>query len=92
MILRSGNTVATRVRNYAHALVFSNSPLDSDEMFEVCIQEVAPQWSGTLHVGVTTLQISDNYPAGNLPPTISGLAADTWYITGVLLHLFGFLE
>ncbi|PSN33663.1 hypothetical protein C0J52_20980 [Blattella germanica] len=82
VILRSGNTVATRVRNYAHALVFSNCPLEPDETFEVCIQEVAAQWAGTLHVGVTSLQISDSYPAGNLPPTISGLSADTWYITG----------
>jgi neuralized-like protein 4 len=83
VILRSGNTVATRVRNYAHALVFSNSAVEPDETFEVCIQEVAPQWAGTLHVGVTSLQISDSYPAGSLPPTISGLTADTWYITGV---------
>lgn len=83
VILRSGNAVATRVRNYAHALVFSNSAVEPDEMFEVCIQEVAPQWAGTLRVGVTSLQISDSYPAGSLPPTISGLTADTWYITGV---------
>lgn len=82
MILRSGNTVATRVRNYAHALVFSNSPVEPDETFEVCIQEVAPQWAGTLHIGVTSLQISDVYPAGSLPSTISGLTADTWYVTG----------
>jgi neuralized-like protein 4 len=83
VILRSGNTVATRVRNYAHALVFSSCALERDETFEVCIQEVAPQWAGTLHVGVTSLQISDSYPAGSLPPTISGLTADTWYITGM---------
>jgi neuralized-like protein 4 len=83
VILRSGNAVATRVRNYAHALVFSNSVVEPDEMFEVCIQEVAPQWAGTLRVGVTSLQVSDSYPAGSLPPTISGLTADTWYITGV---------
>jgi neuralized-like protein 4 len=80
--LRSGNTFATRVRNYDHALVFSNSAVEPDETFEVCIQEVAPQWSGTLHIGVTSLQVSDAYPVGSLPPTISGLAADTWYIAG----------
>ncbi|XP_067005004.1 neuralized-like protein 4 [Anabrus simplex] len=82
VILRSCNTVATRVRNYSHALVFSNTVLEPDEVFEVSLQEMAPQWSGTLHIGVTTLQVSDAYPSGNLPGTIAGLAADTWYITG----------
>lgn len=82
IILRSCCTVATRVRNYSHSLVFSNAPLDPDEVFEVCIQEMAPQWSGTLHIGVTTLQVSDNYPSGSLPGTITGLTADTWYLTG----------
>ncbi|KAK7792172.1 hypothetical protein R5R35_005131 [Gryllus longicercus] len=81
-ILLSCYTVATRVRNYSHALVFSNAPLDADEVFEVSIQEMAPQWSGTLHIGVTTLQVSDNYPAGSLPGTIAGLTADSWYLTG----------
>ncbi|XP_063229643.1 neuralized-like protein 4 [Bacillus rossius redtenbacheri] len=80
--LRSGNTVATRVRNYSHALAFSQAPLEPDEVFEVCIQEVALQWSGTLHVGVTTLPVSDACPPGNLPPLIAGLAADTWFLTG----------
>ena len=83
VIMRSGNTVATRVRNYAHGLVFSNSAVELDETFEVCIQEMAPQWAGTLRIGVTSLQISDSYAAGNLPPTISSLMADTWYITGM---------
>nr|CAD7196670.1 unnamed protein product [Timema douglasi] len=82
VILRSGSSVATRVRNYSHSLVFSNAALESDEVFEVCIQEMSFQWSGTLHIGVTTLQVSDTYPAGNLPPSIAGLSADSWYITG----------
>nr|CAD7453424.1 unnamed protein product [Timema tahoe] len=82
VILRSGSSVATRVRNYSHSLVFSNAALESDEVFEVCIQEMSLQWSGTLHIGVTTLQVSDTYPAGNLPPSIVGLSADSWYITG----------
>lgn len=81
--MRSSNTVATRVRNYAHGLVFSNSAVELDETFEVCIQEMAPQWAGTLRIGVTSLPISDSYAAGNLPPTISNLMADTWYIMGM---------
>lgn len=83
VIMRSGNTVATRVRDYAHGLVFSNSAVDLDETFEVCIQEMTPHWAGTLRIGVTSLQISDSYAAGNLPSTIFSLMADTWYITGM---------
>lgn len=35
IVLENCNTVAYRNKNYAHGLVFSAQPLESDEYFEV---------------------------------------------------------
>ncbi|XP_049944445.1 neuralized-like protein 4 [Schistocerca serialis cubense] len=91
VVLRSGGTVATRLRGYSHALVFSSDPLEPDETFEICLRELAPHWSGTVRLGVTTLlptmsasgSGSGSGSGGPGCPPVAALpavSADTWYL------------
>ncbi|KAG8230350.1 hypothetical protein J437_LFUL000621 [Ladona fulva] len=85
ILLRDENTAATRIRSFNNGLLFSATPLEPEELFEVQIKEVASQWSGSLQIGVVSFTSSNsNEPLlpSNLPATISELNAETWYIQG----------
>ncbi|XP_071805443.1 neuralized-like protein 4 isoform X2 [Asterias amurensis] len=76
--------VASRVRTFDHAVTFSSKPLRSEELFEVKVEKVASQWSGTLHIGLTTLN-PDDISEGqmSLPVTANSLRSkDTWIVQG----------
>ncbi|XP_071449160.1 neuralized-like protein 4 [Hetaerina americana] len=86
IVLRDENTTATRVRSFNNGLVFSATPLEPEELFEIQIKEVASQWSGSLQIGVVTFvpysNSSEPVVPNNLPASIGGLSAETWYIQG----------
>lgn len=44
--------------------------------------ETCKQWAGSLHIGVTTMPVSESFQAANLPPVISGISFETWYLSG----------
>ncbi|XP_022100637.1 neuralized-like protein 4 isoform X3 [Acanthaster planci] len=75
---------ACRIRTFDNAIVFSDKALRTDELFEVKVDKVASQWSGTLLIGLTTLNpddITDGQVA--LPITAASLRSkDTWVIQG----------
>ncbi|KAF4533530.1 hypothetical protein B566_EDAN001015 [Ephemera danica] len=77
------DTMALRLKNFNHGLVLSSSYLVPDQVFEVCISEFAPQWAGSLRIGVTTLQ--GNVPSmfrEDLPASIFDIPEDTWFVVG----------
>ena len=51
---------------------------------QVKIDRICKQWSGSLHVGLTTLSVSDSTPHTILPATATQLKSKpTWLATGV---------
>ncbi|KAK3104995.1 hypothetical protein FSP39_014857 [Pinctada imbricata] len=74
---------ATRLRNFNHGLVFSSDPLKKDELFEIRVDQVHRVWSGSLHIGLTSMAISDSTPLSLIPASALELTSKlTWVITG----------
>lgn len=79
--LSNNQTMATRLRHFNHGLVFSSHSLEPDELFEVKIEKLNPCYSGSLRIGLTALPITDTYPSGMIPSSISGIdQGDTWWV------------
>lgn len=51
--LSKDNTVATRCQSFANALVFSERPLEPDEVFVFEISDQQDRWAGNLRCGIT---------------------------------------
>ncbi|XP_034146279.1 neuralized-like protein 4 [Esox lucius] len=86
---------AVRVGGYAHGIVFSAKELKTDELFEVKIDEVDDQWSGSLHVGLTTLAPPElpSCPMSGLSPSLTQLRAKvTWLLAGSEVRRNGVLQ
>ncbi|KAL0277171.1 UNVERIFIED_CONTAM: hypothetical protein PYX00_004538 [Menopon gallinae] len=82
IVLDNCNTTAFRCKSYSNGLVFSAQPLESDEHFEVSLVESSKQWSGSIKIGVSTAPICGALQTASLPPVISSLISETWYISG----------
>ena len=65
-------------KDYENGLVFSASPLLSEEPFELRIEAVAPQWAGSFSIGLTTATES----LDELPARLELMDAPCWFITG----------
>uniref|UniRef100_A0A672NLP7 Neuralized-like protein 4 n=1 Tax=Sinocyclocheilus grahami TaxID=75366 RepID=A0A672NLP7_SINGR len=86
---------ALRVDGYAHGIVFSAKELKTDEVFEVKINKVDDRWSGSLHVGLTTLQPPDlpSCPLSGLSPSLTQLRSKvTWVLAGSEVRRNGVLQ
>ncbi|XP_039602936.1 neuralized-like protein 4 isoform X2 [Polypterus senegalus] len=94
ILVQNDGCQAIRAGGFSHGIVFSMKELKSDELFEVKIDQVDDQWSGSLHIGLTTLQPSD------IPCTTTGLSASllelrskvTWLVTGSEVRRNGILQ
>ena len=74
--LCSGNLTARRKRNPGHSLVFSAHCLDTEELFEVKIDEIDPLLSGGIKIGLVTF--SSNLEYGKVPQDLKQL--DSWWV------------
>ncbi|CAH2272324.1 neuralized 4 [Pelobates cultripes] len=77
-------TRAERCAGYSDGIVFSSSELLANEVFEVRIECLDPHWSGSCHVGVTSLPPHDApFLAGGLPSHALDLCSQvTWLVSG----------
>ncbi|XP_063305913.1 neuralized-like protein 4 isoform X1 [Pelobates fuscus] len=77
-------TRAERCAGYSDGIVFSSSELLANEVFEVRIERLDPHWSGSCHVGVTSLPPHDApFLAGGLPSHALDLRSQvTWLVSG----------
>ncbi|KAJ8401740.1 hypothetical protein AAFF_G00377110 [Aldrovandia affinis] len=95
VVLLGEGCQAVRMGGYAHAIVFSAKELKTDELFEVKVDEVDPQWSGSLRVGLSTLQPPElpSCPVGGLSHSLPHLGAKvTWFLTGSEVRRNGELQ
>ncbi|XP_032236441.2 neuralized-like protein 4 isoform X1 [Nematostella vectensis] len=72
--LENSRWTATRCRDFSNALLFSAKPLHDDEIFEIKVDRLSSQWSGSLGIGVTSCLL----PMFNVPATASELRDGTW--------------
>ena len=81
--ITSNGCTASRTQNFNHGLVFSSDPLKRDEIFEIKIERLSTQWSGSLRIGLTSMAISDTTPASSVPVSSLDLTSKlTWLVTG----------
>ncbi|XP_013418958.1 neuralized-like protein 4 [Lingula anatina] len=83
--MKNNGTTACRTKGFNEGLVFSSEPLRNNELFEVRVDQLAKQWSGSLHIGLTTMAISDTTPTSHLTPRATDLrskAKVTWVVCG----------
>ncbi|XP_067828155.1 neuralized-like protein 4 isoform X3 [Heptranchias perlo] len=92
--LQSDGCRAVRVHGFSHGIVFSIKELRSDEVFEVKVDEIDEQWSGSLHIGLTTLQPSDvPCTSSGLPPSLLELRSKvSWLVSGSEIRRNGTLQ
>lgn len=88
--LNLDRVVATRCREYSNAVLLSETALDNNEIFEIAIQEVAREWSGSLRIGVISNESGSWLTSMNLVPGMTSIPADSWYLTGssIMIYLF----
>lgn len=84
--LNSNRTLATRCKEYSNAVLFSESPLENNEIFEIAILKVAREWSGCLRIGVMRNEIGNWLTSMNLVPDMGSIPVDAWYLTGNYIH------
>uniref|UniRef100_A0A8C7LZD0 Neuralized-like protein 4 n=1 Tax=Oncorhynchus mykiss TaxID=8022 RepID=A0A8C7LZD0_ONCMY len=95
VVLLGEGCQAVRVGGYAHGIVFSAKELKTDELFEVKIDEVDDQWSGSLHMGLTTLAPPElpSCPMSGLSPSLTQLRSKvTWLVAGSEVRRNGLLQ
>uniref|UniRef100_A0A4W5JSQ1 Neuralized-like protein 4 n=1 Tax=Hucho hucho TaxID=62062 RepID=A0A4W5JSQ1_9TELE len=95
VVLLGEGCQAVRVGGYAHGIVFSAKELKTDELFEVKIDEVDNQWSGSLHMGLTSLAPPElpSCPMSGLSPSLTQLRAKvTWLLAGSEVRRNGVLQ
>lgn len=81
--LTSNNCTAIRGHNFTHGIVFSSDPLKKDEIFEIKIEKVSKQWSGSLRIGLTSMAISDTTPVTSIPASVLEMTSKpTWIVVG----------
>ncbi|XP_058066807.1 neuralized-like protein 4 [Anopheles bellator] len=86
--LTNGNRTAMRnVSEFNHGLVLSAEPLQDDALFEVQIDEKIQAWSGSIEIGVTTV----NPESAELPPCATKLRNSTWVMSGISVLKDGLL-
>ncbi|XP_057296500.1 neuralized-like protein 4 isoform X2 [Hydractinia symbiolongicarpus] len=76
-------------QQFNHAVLFSNRPLEDNEVFMVEVGNVISSWVGSIEMGVTT----HNLATLQLPATMTDLDRDTWMLSGCsVIHSQAFLE
>ncbi|XP_015908035.1 neuralized-like protein 4 [Parasteatoda tepidariorum] len=76
--LKNDNLSAVRIAGYNDGVLFSCKPLENEELFQVQIDEIEPDYSGCIQIGVTDL----NPDQIKLPTSALHLKSNTWIISG----------
>ncbi|KAK0166865.1 hypothetical protein PV327_004339 [Microctonus hyperodae] len=80
--LNNDRIIAARCRVYNHSVLLSESALENNELFEISIQEIAPEWSGSLKIGVLENEVGNWLTAMDLVPGLTSIPVEAWYLTG----------
>ncbi|XP_077998138.1 neuralized-like protein 4 [Glandiceps talaboti] len=81
--IKNSGCTASRIRSFNHGITFSSRPLKSGELFEVKVDQVSKQWSGSIQIGLTTFLPSELLPVNSLPAAACEFPAKvTWLMQG----------
>ena len=80
IILKQNCYRAVRINGFDDSLIFTDSPLKTNQTFEISILETANDYAGNLRIGVTSLcpkTTSKVYPLNTID-----IDEDCWYLMG----------
>uniref|UniRef100_A0A182JQY2 NHR domain-containing protein n=1 Tax=Anopheles christyi TaxID=43041 RepID=A0A182JQY2_9DIPT len=86
-LTNQNRTAMRNVSEFNHGLVLSAEPLQDDVLFEVRIDEKIQAWSGSIEIGITTI----NPESTDLPPCAMKLRNTTWVMSGISVLKDGLL-
>ena len=92
MTVKNKSSSSAAPRGASHnGLVFSESPLHNEELFEVKIRVLDGRFSGGIRIGLTTLPLGPNLSLSFVPPSLSIVHpvphSSTWWIGGADVYL-----
>lgn len=73
--LKNNGITACRIQGFNNGLVFSNSCLKPNRIFEIVIESYNFDYTGSFSIGLTTASLQND-----LPSNIFNLKKDTWFI------------
>ncbi|XP_043280017.1 neuralized-like protein 4 isoform X2 [Venturia canescens] len=82
LLLNSDRFIAARCKTSNSAILVSELPLENNELIEVSIEEIAPEWSGSLRVGVLSNETGNWFTSMGLVPGMTSIPSEAWYLTG----------
>lgn len=82
LTLNSDRYMAARCKKYNSAILLTEIPIENNELIEISIEELAPEWSGSLKVGVLSNESGNWFTSMGLVPGITTIPPEAWYLTG----------
>lgn len=82
IMLRNNATTACRVRGSNNSLVFSATPLENEEIFEIQVEHLYTNWAGALQFGLTTYVPSAGSQQIPVSPQDLYNTCDVWLVVG----------
>ena len=86
LLLNTERFVAARCKKYNSAILLSELPLENNELIEVSIELMAPEYGDSLKIGVLSSGSGNWFTSMGLVPGMTTIPPEAWYLTGNCDH------